>query len=600
MKTTSIYVFLACALFSVSSFAQTTPPNWVFAETIGGTAKEEAADVTTDNSGNVYVIGSFGSNPLQIGTLSVANGGGKDIYVAKYSPTGVPIWLKAFGGTGEDTGYTITSDGTNIYWSGTYTNNLYYNAGANFEPINGSVGKLNIAIFKMNGSGNVLWSNHAGGESFLAATCFPNDIQLLNGGGVVVAGSIEGEMKWGTTALGFTVKDTCNGCGFITRYGTNTGEYEWTYTVRRPNYMTNFDCVANIRQISIDNNNNIYAIGNSVNRIWNQPTKTIFPNSAVYNVNQPGLNTIDGQGQFDFYILKIGGDGLFLWQKSGGFGSTGNYSNYYTQGLSIWLDKNAQDLYFGGGFRGSYYYTGSAAGSTNAAGGNAFLIKADLNGNEVWEKHSTTTATNGGSSLNHISGNGKGGVYIGISAQAECNWYGQFAYGDINSFSQVMLARIEADGSTRWTKNIDGGAFQFVYPPAMHAISSATTDECWVAGSHSGFGIMFDSYLVQSSSFSADGLVAKLGTSGSTSAISAQDLSSLSLSPNPSHNEFRLQLAQEDKGEVFIYDAAGKLVHQQHFDNTKLIHVSTSLCAGIYAVQIKGNKMHKSLMWHNL
>lgn len=575
-----------------------SPPAWVYASSMGGTSADDAADLTTDNNGNVYVIGSFQSNTMEVGSLTATNRGGKDIYVAKYSPMGVPIWLKTYGSTTEDIGYAITCDGTNVYWAGTYTNNLYYNA-TNFEPISGIAGKPNIAVVKLDASGTVIWTTHSGGEGFLAYSCYPNDIQLLNGGGVVVAGNVDGEMKWGTTAVGFTVRDTCSDCGFITRYGTNTGEYEWTYVVRAPDYENDFDCAVSLSEIGIDNNNNIYAIGNSVNRIVNKPTKTIFPNLPLYGVGAPGMTTLAGQGQFDFYVVRIAADGLFSWVKNGGFGSPGNYFNYYTNASTIWVDKASQEMYFGGSFRDSYYYSGSATGSTSSPGGNAFLIKADLNGNLIWEKHSTTTSTSGGNIINHISGNGKGGVYMGISVQTDCDWYGHIGTGDINSFSTAMLARIESDGSTRYTKTIDAGGFHYVYPPAMRAISSATTDECWVAGPHSGFGIYFDTYLVTGNNYSADGYVAKLGTSSPT-AISQANLTAVNLYPNPSQGNFVIQLPLTDKGEIFIFDATGRIAHHQAFDNVNQIKVETSLPKGMYFVQVMGEKAYQGIKWCSL
>lgn len=595
MKTTKLLFLLFCVL-GTQLFAQ-LPPSWVSATSIGGTLADDAADVVTDNTGNVYVIGSFQSNPMEVGTLTATNKGGKDIYVAKYTPAGVPIWLKTFGSTTDDVGYSIISDGTDIYWTGTFTNNLYYNP-TNFIAINGVAGKPNIAIVKMDATGNVIWTNQSGGEGFLAYECYPNDIKLLTGGGVVVAGKVIGEMKWGTTSVGFTVKDTCYDCGFISRYGQNTGEYEWTYTVRPPAHDTAYDCTAGIFQISVDNNDNIYAIGNMGNRLFNKPSRLIFPHLPLYGVGTPGVTTIDGLGQFNFFLLKIAADALFSFAKTGGFGTPGNYSDYFTTGSAIWVDKAAQHIYLGGGFWDSYYYNGAAAGTVSSAGGNAYLIKTDLNGEEIWERHSTTTSTTSGNSLNQLSGNGKGGVYMGISLQADCDWYGHVGSGNSSSGTNVMLGRIEADGSTRYTKIIDAGGFHYIMPPQMHAISSPTTDECWVAGLHDGFGIYFDTYLVSGNNYSADGYVAKLGTS-SPLALAEPNSSNFELYPNPSEGNFAIELPTIDKGMVIISDATGREVYQQEFQNTKQVGIQTDLPSGIYFVQVLGEKSYQSIKWNN-
>lgn len=578
-----------CA-FCQFSFGQiVAPPTWAYAASIGGMSTDDARDVTTDNSGNVYVIGTYQGSQMEVGTLTSPNKGGKDIYVAKFSSLGTPIWLKTFGSTTNDVGFAIASDGTNIYWTGTYTNNLYYTP-SNFVPIGGLTNKDNIVVCKMDAAGNVLWTNHSGGEGFLANNCYPNDIALLNGGGVIVAGETIGEVKWGTTAVGFTVRDTCYECGFITRYGTNTGEYEWTYTARRPAYDATYDCTAMISQISIDNNNNIYAIGNHANRNINKHSRIIFPNLPLYGVGTPGLNVRDGLGYHDMFMLKIAADGLFLSARNGGYESPGNVQ-YYTTGSTIWVDKAAQAVYMGGSFQDYLFYSG-ATGSVASPGYNAFLLKTDLNGILTWEKHSTTsTASNmGGNSLNQISGNGKGGVYVGMSIQADCGWDGQVANGNTTT-ATVLLARIESNGNTRWVKPITAGSYS-VMPPAMQAISSATTDECWMAGPHSGFGIYFDTYLVSGNNYSQDGFIAKLGSS--VSEISPQSLSSFSLFPNPSNGSFLLKMPKEDKGEIQIMDATGRIVHVQSFERQTEVLLQTHLNQGMYFVKIEGEKSYES------
>lgn len=566
----SFFAFLC--LFGAAVHSQ-TPPNWVFASTLGGAGTDYAGDLVTDNAGNVYVIGSFNGPQLDIGSLSVTNRGGFDMYVAKFSPVGAPIWLKSLGSTKDDMGYAITTDGTDIYATGSYKNTLYYTS-TNFVPINGLVDKGNIVVFKMEGAtGNVVWANSAGGTGFLAYNIIPNDIALTTSGTVLVAGTTEGEVRWGTTPTNFTVTDTCNTCGFVSAWGKNVGSYGWTYTIR-----SGFDYNSSVRQISLDSDNNIYAVGNFRSMTSGNTAQAVFPNNPLYTVGSPGQTTLNGLGNQDFFVAKLAPDGLFLFAKNGGSSASGSW----TDGNAIWVDKAEQAIYVGGAFRNSYFYSGSSAGSVNQSGGNAFLLKADLNGNEIWERHSSTTSTSGGNSMNFISGNGKGGIYFGISAQAPCDWYGNTAQGNTSDFSQVMLGRLSASGNTLWTKNIDGGAFQFVMPPAMHAISSATTDECWVAGNHSGFGIYFDTYLVQSANFSADGLVAKLGST--TSSINQPQNQHFTLYPNPSSGtlNFTTSIYPLD---FKVYDLQGKILQQQQIQQAETALQLSYLDKGVYLLE---------------
>src|SRR5262245_59244346 len=69
--------------------------------------------VKTDNAGNIYIAGTFtGSvtadtrNPLVVNTSDPLG----DIYYAKLSPLGFPLWLKSWGGAGKETVNDIVAD----------------------------------------------------------------------------------------------------------------------------------------------------------------------------------------------------------------------------------------------------------------------------------------------------------------------------------------------------------------------------------------------------------------------------------------------------------------------------------------------------------
>jgi hypothetical protein len=56
--------------------------------------------IALDNSGNVYVAGTF-SGSLIIGTNQFVSAGGTDIFIAKLNPSGEPIWSMVAGGTND-------------------------------------------------------------------------------------------------------------------------------------------------------------------------------------------------------------------------------------------------------------------------------------------------------------------------------------------------------------------------------------------------------------------------------------------------------------------------------------------------------------------
>jgi hypothetical protein len=76
----------------------------------GDTAYDSGADVGTDNSGNVFVTGSF-SGTVNFGGGNVPFvGGSSDVFLAKFNTAGVHQWSKGFGGLDSDAAYSVAVD----------------------------------------------------------------------------------------------------------------------------------------------------------------------------------------------------------------------------------------------------------------------------------------------------------------------------------------------------------------------------------------------------------------------------------------------------------------------------------------------------------
>ncbi len=75
--------------------------NWTWARRLAGADDDVAACTATDAGGNVYVGGRF-TGSITIGTTTLTSQGANDAYLAKYSPTGTVLWARRAGGTGQD------------------------------------------------------------------------------------------------------------------------------------------------------------------------------------------------------------------------------------------------------------------------------------------------------------------------------------------------------------------------------------------------------------------------------------------------------------------------------------------------------------------
>ena len=80
--------------------------------------------IATDGSNNVVVTGQFSTSTavgVDFGTGPLLSVGGYDVFLAKYAPSGTPLWSKRFGGTSDDLSFGVTCDASgNSALTGTF------------------------------------------------------------------------------------------------------------------------------------------------------------------------------------------------------------------------------------------------------------------------------------------------------------------------------------------------------------------------------------------------------------------------------------------------------------------------------------------------
>lgn len=117
---------------------------------IGGDANVGCSDVAADQFGNAYITGSAGS-----ALSGQYNAGGFDAYVIKYGPAGNQLWTREFGTIRHDYGMSVAPDSFgNVYVTG-------YTEGSLGTP---NAGGGDYFISKLDDRGNLLWSRQYGGE----------------------------------------------------------------------------------------------------------------------------------------------------------------------------------------------------------------------------------------------------------------------------------------------------------------------------------------------------------------------------------------------------------------------------------------------------
>jgi len=189
--------------------------NLVWIKSCGGAYQDEAYAVSTDVAGNCYVTGYFTGNALFSGTNLASSGYfDTDVFLIKYNPSGLLVWAKRAGGTGNDIGYGINvAKNGSIFIGGVFHGTKSF--GDNLlTRTTGSNGFL--ARFETNGK--LTWSRTTNGTALNEYRKVSTDAA----GNCYVAGTISGDVLFGsikiTSAGG---KDAC-----ITKYDAK-GSLMW-------------------------------------------------------------------------------------------------------------------------------------------------------------------------------------------------------------------------------------------------------------------------------------------------------------------------------------------------------------------------------------
>jgi len=154
--------------------------NLVWAKSIGGNSGDQGRSIVVDNSGNVYLTGSF-NNTVDFdpgaGTTNLTSEGASDVFFAKYDTNGSLTWAQSIGGTDFDQGNSIAVDVSgNVYLTGFFKNTVDFDPGSDITNLT-SEGGNDVFFAKYDSVGSLVWANRVGGTG--------ND----NGNFVVVDGS---------------------------------------------------------------------------------------------------------------------------------------------------------------------------------------------------------------------------------------------------------------------------------------------------------------------------------------------------------------------------------------------------------------------------
>jgi len=292
----------------------------------GSTGTDRAYAVGVDASGNVAITGDFvGSADFDTATL--VSLGGTDVFLARFTTAGGLLGAARYGGTGNDTGFGLAVDASgNIIIGGSFNGTAAF-GGASLI----SAGLTDIFLAKYSSAGAHVWSERWGGtvsDAIQAVAVDPS-------GNIATTGTFQG-----TTNLGGSNLLAGSIEAFVARYAS-TGAHSWSYRLGGPaqDYATGVAC---------DASGNVFCTG-------------YFSGSATF----PSA-TLVAAGGFDIYLLKFNVAGTQQWaQRYGSLNS--EYANWVS------VDASGNVL-----LTGMFYDTFNLGGSTLTSNGDTDIFIGEL------------------------------------------------------------------------------------------------------------------------------------------------------------------------------------------------------------------------------
>jgi hypothetical protein len=177
------------------------------------------SQIALDRTGSILITG-YTTGPGTMGGATFLGFGGNDIFLAKYSSTGSPVWGLSFGGAGGDRGKGVATDSANnVVMTGFITNNVAVGG-----PTLMGGGTF---LSKYSPSGGHLWSeNFPPPSSAFVSSENGNSVAVDAGDDIVITGAVIGDVNLGGGVLPMTPGDGNNN-SYAAKY-TSAGSHIWS------------------------------------------------------------------------------------------------------------------------------------------------------------------------------------------------------------------------------------------------------------------------------------------------------------------------------------------------------------------------------------
>jgi hypothetical protein len=361
-------------LFVALDLALCQPPDTLWMKTYGGSGDDYAYAGQQTSEGGYILVGYTNSY----------GAGGYDVYLVKTDSIGDTLWTHTYGGTGNDKGSKVRQTFDGGYIIGGYTDSY-------------GVGMTDFWAIKTDSSGNLEWAKTYGGSE--NDKCF--SIRETSDGGFIMTGFTEsygagymdfflvrtdrgGDTLWTRTYGGtdlesaIDVQQTSEGDYIIAGYRLPLGPGSYDFFIVKTNSVGDILWT------------HLYG-GDDMD--YPASVKEVEANDFIIL----GTTTSFGGGGYDLYLVKISGTGDTLWTRT----------------IGGPFDEEAGDIAqtADGGYIICGFYTVQEPGAPY----DVYLAKTDSMGDSLWTVRYGGNQTDAGF---YVQQNADGGYFIGGITQS--------------------------------------------------------------------------------------------------------------------------------------------------------------------------------------
>jgi len=338
-------------------------------------------------------------------------------------------WAKKAGGSYEDNGISVATDGSgNVYSLGYFYSSVITFTGTPSVSLHNTYGGACMYLVKHDSCGNLQWAKQANGHD--GGDVYGANLTADAAGNVYVTGYFAADTIFAGSvyAVNSSYQDV-----FILKYNTS-GVAQWIK-------QSTGNSQDKGTGIALDASGNIYITG------YYNSTALTFGTNNVHNGTNDGFTN-------DMFVAKFDNTGTNLWVR-GNISNSNTFGDTY--GFGVGTDASG-NVYVSGSFESDYIRFGTDSLANNGYR-DIYVVKYNTGGTFQWLRSAGDSDDDG---ANGLATDASGNTYItGRIGGASTVTFGSASITNAAINPTVFIAKYDANGTGLWARVTKGDYYSY-------------------------------------------------------------------------------------------------------------------------------------------